>query len=77
VVVNAAGLVTGTNHSITYNQDFTVGGQVGANGGVALSAIGTAGSGQFTGSINAAGVLTGTWNYIGSAGGGTFTGNRV
>jgi hypothetical protein len=77
VVVSAAGVVTGSNHSITYNQNFTVSGQVGSTGSVALSAVGTAGSGQFSGSINAAGVITGTWNYLGSTLGGTFTGNRV
>ncbi len=77
VVVSAAGVVTGSNHSTTYNQNFTVNGQVGSNGSVALSAVGTAGSGQFSGSINAAGVITGTWNYLGSPLGGTFTGNRV
>jgi Carboxypeptidase regulatory-like domain len=77
VVVSAAGVVTGTNHSITFNQNFTVNGQVGSTGSVALSAIGTAGSGQFSGSINAAGVISGTWNYVGSSLGGTFTGSRV
>jgi hypothetical protein len=77
VAVSAAGVVTGSNHSITFNQNFAVNGQVGSNGSLALTAVGTAGSGQFSGSINAAGVISGTWNYLGSTLGGTFTGNRI
>lgn len=78
VTVNAAGVISGSNFSQTYNQTFAVNGQVAANGSVALTASGNAGSARFGGSINAAGVISGTWAYAtGLTGSGTFSGNRV
>jgi hypothetical protein len=78
VTVNSAGVVSGSNFSQTYNQTFAVSGAIGANGSVALTASGSAGSARFTGSISAAGVVSGTWVYAtGLTGGGTFVGTRV
>lgn len=78
VSINTAGVVGGTNFSQTYNQTFAVSGQVGANGSLALAASGSAGSARFTGSISAAGVVSGTWVYVAPlVGGGTFTGTRA
>ncbi|MEO5659873.1 MAG: astroprincin family protein [Polaromonas sp.] len=76
VVVASNGAVTGTTHSDTFNLDFTVTGQVLANGGVKLTTSGNVGSGTFNGSINAAGVVSGTWAYVGLVGSGTFTGTH-
>ncbi len=79
VVVSAAGYVSGTNYSITYQRTFLVSGQVSADGTLSLAATataGTAGSGQFKGTISPAGAVNGTWNYTGTAQGGTFTGQR-
>jgi hypothetical protein len=78
VTVNSAGVVSGSNFSQTYNQTFAVSGVIGANGSVALTASGSAGSARFTGSINAAGVVSGTWVYAtGLTGSGVFQGQRV
>ncbi len=77
VVVSAAGFVSGTNYSITYQRTFLVSGQVSADGALSLTAAaGTAGSGQFKGTISPAGAVNGTWNYTGTTQGGTFTGQR-
>jgi hypothetical protein len=78
VTINSAGVVTGSNFSQTYNQTFSVSGQVAANGSVALTATGSAGSARFSGAINAAGVVSGTWTYAAPLiGTGTFTGRRA
>lgn len=74
VNINNAGVISGTGRSITYNLTVPVTGTVGANGAVALSTAGTAGSATFSGSISPTGALTGTW--IGATGSGTFTGQR-
>jgi Carboxypeptidase regulatory-like domain len=78
VVVSAAGYVSGTNYSTTYKQTFLVSGQVSADGTLSLTAAaGTAGSGQFKGTISPTGAVSGDWNYEGSQLGGTFTGQRI
>jgi hypothetical protein len=77
VAVSAAGYVSGTNYSTTYKQTFLVSGQVSADGTLSLTAAaGTAGSGQFRGTISPTGAVNGNWNYAGTAQGGTFTGQR-
>jgi hypothetical protein len=73
VRANTTGVITGTVFSQTFGQSFPVNGQVSNSGGVTLSTGGTAGSAQFSGSINAAGVISGKWNYFGVTTGGTFT----
>lgn len=78
VSVGPTGLVTGTNFSQTYSQTFAVNGQVAANGSVSLTASGNAGSAKFSGAINSAGLVNGTWGYVtGLTGGGTFAGSRT
>jgi hypothetical protein len=78
VVVSATGYVSGTNYSQTYKQTFLVEGQVSADGALSLTATsGTAGSGQFSGTISSTGAVSGTWNYTGSETGGTFSGRRI
>jgi hypothetical protein len=78
VTIDAAGSVTGTTFAPSLGQGFAVTGQVNASGGVALTASGTAGSAQFSGTVTAAGAISGIWNFIPSTlGGGTFIGQRV
>jgi hypothetical protein len=77
VKASTTGVITGTVFSQTFGQAFPVNGQVSSSGGVTLSTGGTAGSAQFSGSINAAGVISGKWNYFGVATGGTFTGTKT
>jgi hypothetical protein len=77
VRASTTGVITGTVFSQTFGQSFPVNGQVSNSGGVTLSTGGTAGSAQFSGSINAAGVISGKWNYVGATTGGTFTGTKA
>lgn len=77
VTIDAAGLVTGSTFSQTFNQAFPVRGVITNNGSISLTASGSAGSAQFQGTVNAAGTLSGTWNYLQSTVGGTFTGQRT
>jgi hypothetical protein len=78
VNVSSAGVITGTATSTTFPGLVSgVSGQVSGNGGVTLNATsGTAGSARFTGSITSAGILSGTWAYVGATGSGTFSGQR-
>jgi Carboxypeptidase regulatory-like domain len=78
VTANNVGTITGSVFSTTFNITVPVSGQVSNTGGVTLSTGGTAGSAQFNGSINAAGVVSGVWRYFGStANDGTFSGTRT
>jgi Carboxypeptidase regulatory-like domain len=77
VTINAAGVVSGSNFSQTYQQTFRVTGQVNAGGSLSLTAAGSAGSAAFGGSISSTGAVSGTWRYVsGLTGSGTFTGQR-
>jgi len=81
VVIDTAGVVTGSGHSTTFDADFAVAGTVEAGGTVSLNATaGTAGISVFQGSINAeTGAVTGTWRYTSSpqtSVDGTFSGTR-
>jgi hypothetical protein len=77
VTISAAGVISGSTFSQTYNQTVPVTGRITDNGSVSLTATGSAGTGQFSGAVNAAGTLSGTWNYQQSTVGGTFTGQRI
>ncbi len=80
VTINAQGAVTGSAVSTTYNGLVSaVSGNVQGNGALSLTASGSAGAANFSGSISSAGAISGTWQYAsgsGLTGGGTFTGAR-
>lgn len=77
VTISSLGVISGSTFSQTYNQTVPVTGRITASGSVSITATGSAGTGQFSGAVNAAGTLSGTWNYQQSTVGGTFTGQRV
>ena len=77
VVINAAGVVSGTSFSQTYGLTFAVSGAVTTSGALSLTATGSSGSAVFNGSVTAAGAVSGNWNYVQSTTGGTFTGRRI
>lgn len=74
--IAADGAVSGSGHSTDFGYTLVISGNLaGSGGGLTLAAQGTAGTATFTGSIDTAGKLTGTWT-IPDAGGGTFSGQR-
>jgi hypothetical protein len=77
VTISSSGVISGSTFSQTYNQTVPVTGRITDTGSVSLTATGSAGTGQFSGAVNAAGTLSGTWNYQQSTVGGTFTGQRI
>ncbi len=77
VTISSAGVISGSTFSQTYNQTVPVTGRITDTGSVSITATGSAGTGQFSGGVNAAGTLSGTWNYQQSTVGGTFTGQRI
>jgi Carboxypeptidase regulatory-like domain len=77
VTISSAGVISGSTFSQTYNQTVPVTGRITDTGSVSITATGSAGTGQFSGAVNAAGTLSGTWNYQQSTVGGTFTGQRI
>lgn len=77
VVINAAGVVSGSSFSQTYGLTFAVSGAVTTSGALSLTATGSSGSAVFNGSVTAAGAVSGNWNYVQSTTGGTFTGRRI
>jgi Carboxypeptidase regulatory-like domain len=77
VAISSSGVISGSTFSQTYNQTVPVTGRITDTGSVSITATGSAGTGQFSGSVNAAGTLSGTWNYQQSTVGGTFTGQRI
>ena len=77
VVISSAGVVTGSASSQTFpGLVAPVTGQVGSNGLVTLTATGQAGASRFSGSISAAGSVSGTWAYVSGSGTGLFSGQR-
>jgi Carboxypeptidase regulatory-like domain len=77
VSISSAGVISGSTFSQTYNQTVSVTGRISDTGSVSITATGSAGTAQFSGAVNAAGTLSGTWNYQQSTVGGTFTGQRI
>jgi Carboxypeptidase regulatory-like domain len=77
VTISSSGVISGSTFSQTYNQTVPVTGRITDTGSVSITATGSAGTGQFSGAVNAAGTLSGTWNYQQSTVGGTFMGQRI
>ncbi len=77
VVIDTSGRMTGQGTLPAQSETFTVVGQLQADGAVSMNTAGLAGSGEFSGSVSAAGVISGTWRYLApNVGTGTFTGIR-
>lgn len=81
VTIDNTGVVSGTATSTTYAGLVSeVSGTVSDSGAVSLTATsGTAGGATFSGSVTAAGNVSGTWQYVGSLAnaGNTFSGQRA
>lgn len=77
VTISSTGVVSGSVYSATYNATYPASGNVNASGTVDVTATsGTAGSSRFSGTVLAAGAVSGSWAYVGTSGGGVFTGVR-
>lgn len=78
VTISASGAITGSGSSTADPAEpyqFSVSGQVATGGSVSLTGTGSAGTATFTGTINAQGVMSGTWSD-GATRSGTFTVTR-
>ena len=75
--VNAVGDLTGAVYSTSENRNYTLEGSVDASGDLQMGLYnGSQNNGTYSGTINASGEVTGTWNSADSVNSGNFTGKR-